>query len=335
MKNHLITSPKLLLLCLSAIGSGAALAQQLGAIPVTIGANPAFIQSSPTSPSITVASVAAPVATSATATKAKPAAVETPAAKTALAQDEKPKPVPDVQKVPEKPAAEPVAAKAEANPMTGQGMDIEALTHEYEKEKLRAAIASEKQKRANAENSAANTGLPPPLANANAKAPLMPGQLQPQANTPPSAAPQTVMPPVKAPKVVKAKPVPVQPTFPTLVGTVMQNGERYAIIEQGGDSVVVKQGQSAFGQTVGRVSDNSVSLGGQMLTSQPAGVMRVARTDTPSTSSTTGSATGNGALPAPLGPGVNPNLPMTLPTQGMAPVNNGMVSSAPMGAPTQ
>lgn len=320
----------IVLAALAMIGTGTVAAQTLGAIPVPVGANPAFIQSSPVT---TVATVAAPVATSATATKAKPAAVETPAAKPALAQDEKPKPAPDVQKVPEKPTAEPVAAKVEANPMTGQGMDIEALTHEYEKEKLRAAIASEKQKRANAENSAASTGLPPPLTSS--KAPLMPGQLQPQANTPPSAAPQTVMPQVKAPKVVKAKPVPVQPMFPTLVGTVMQNGERYAIIEQGGDSVVVKQGQTAFGQSVGRVSENSASLGGQILTGQPAGVMRVARTDTPSTSSTTGSATGNGALPAPLGPGVNPNLPMTLPTQGMAPVNNGMVSSAPMGVPTQ
>jgi hypothetical protein len=114
---------------------------------------------------------------------------------------------------------------------------------------------------------------------------------------------------------------------------MMQNGERYAIFEQGGETVVAKQGQTAFGQSVGKVSESGAILGGMMLTKQSADVMRLARNDigvTPTVGMQQSAV--NGPLPAPLsGPGVNPSLPLTIPTQGQAPTNTAMMPQ--MGIP--
>ena len=113
----------------------------------------------------------------------------------------------------------------------------------------------------------------------------------------------------------------------------MQNGERYAIIEQGGESTVVKQGQMAFGQSVDKVTSNSATLGGVYLASQPTSVMRVAKTDIqPMTGNGPGQSgiAGSGPMPAPLaGPGINPALPMTIPTQGQAPINTSSIPGQP------
>jgi len=322
--NH--KSHYVLLLALSAIGTGIASAQTLGAIPVPVGANPAFIQTSQT-PSMPTN--AAPAANSSqTVVKANPITEAPVAAKQQPAQDDKPKVVATAQPSAEKPV-EPGANKTEVNPMTGKATDIETLTHDYEVEKIRAAIATEKQKRVTAERAMNDQAMPPPLA-APIKAPLVP---QASNGLPPQMqeAPQVAMKPVKMPKV---KQVPVMPHMATLAGTMMQNGERFAILEQGGETAVVKQGQTAFGQQVGRVAENSVTLGGMMLSSQSANVMRVARTDIQNTpTGTVGSMVSSGPLPAPLAaPGINPSLPMTIPIQGQAPVNTtpGMPANGPM-----
>ena len=326
MKNHSITTPKLLLLCLTAIGSNAALAQQLGAIPVAVAANPAFIQTGPSGMGAqAVQTPAQPVA-------ATPVASTTPA-KQATQTDEKAndraKPVVanNAQSV-EKATPDATPPKGEVNPMTGKVADIEALTLTYEREKLLAAIATEKQKRLTAERTANDQAMPTPPSG-SMKAPLV----GPVGTNPAAPANAPVETPVKPVKVAKIKPVPVMPAMPMLAGTMMQNGERYAIIEQGGDSVVVKQGQTAFGQTVGRISENGATLGGMMLSAQSPSVMRVARNDSPiGVTSGVGmqSVVGSGPMPAPLS-GVNPALPLTIPTQGQTPTNTAMMQ--PMGIP--
>lgn len=321
MKHHTLTSPKLLLLCLAAIGSSAALAQQLGAIPLPIVANPAFIQGSPSGSAIqpaqqTVTSPTAAVISSASAT--------TPPAKLAALADDKAKPIVSSNAQPaEKPTPDAQPTKPEVNPMTGKTADIETLTHDYEVEKIKAAIATEKQKRMTAERSMNDNLMPtPPLST---KAAMPPAAGIPQGMAAPAQE--------KPVKVVKLKPTPVMPMQPSLAGTMMQNGERYAIIEQGGDSVVVKQGQTAFGQPVGKVSESGAMLGGMMLGKQSASVMRLARNDMPTTPAAgLQSVSGGGPLPAPLsGPGVNPSLPLTIPTQGQAPTNTAMLPA--MGIP--
>lgn len=314
MKNHPITTPKLLLLCLTAIGSSAASAQQLGAIPVAVAANPAFIQAGQSG----LASQAVQTA---------PQAVAASPVKQAAHIDEKAndkaKPVVASNAQPaEKAAPDATPPKGEVNPMTGKVADIETLTLTYEREKLLAAIATEKQKRLTAERTTNDQAMPTPPSGP-IKAPLVgPVGANPGA---PANAPAEM--PVKPVKVAKTKPVPVMPAIPMLAGTMMQNGERYAIIEQSGESVVVKQGQTAFGQAVGRISESSVSLGGVMLSAQAPSVMRVARNDMPVGGTSVGgtqSVAGNGPMPAPLS-GVNPSLPLTIPTQGQAPANTAMM----------
>lgn len=331
MKNHPITTPKLLLLCLAAIGSSAASAQQLGAIPVAVAANPAFIQagqSGMAAQAVQTASqaVAAAPVVSSTPAAASPAA--TPA-KQAAQTDEKAKPVVANNAQPaEKAAPDATPPKGEVNPMTGKVADIETLTLTYEREKLLAAIATEKQKRLTAERTANDQAMPTPPSGP-IKAPLV----GPVGANPGAPANGQVETPVKPVKVVRIKPVPVMPAMPMLAGTMMQNGERYAIIEQSGESVVVKQGQTAFGQAVGRISESSVSLGGMMLSAQAPSVMRVARNDMPVGGASVGgtqSVAGNGPMPAPLS-GVNPSLPLTIPTQGQAPTNTAMMPQ--MGIP--
>lgn len=322
--NH--KSQYILLLALSAIGTGIASAQTLGAIPVPVGANPAFIQ---TSQSTSMPTVVTPGASAQMAYKANPVSETQAPSKSAPVQEEKPKPAVNAQPGSEKPAAEAVASKTEVNPMTGKASDIEILTHDYEVEKIRAAIATEKQKRVTAERAMSDQVLPPPLA-APIKPPLVPqaGNGLPPQN---QEASTIAMKPAKTPRV---KPMPVMPPMATLAGTMMQNGERFAIIEQGGETAVVKQGQIAFGQTVGRVAENNVTLGGMMLSTQAANVMRVAKTDSQALpSSMPGAMSNSGPMPAPLSaPGINPSLPMTIPTQGQAPVNTapGMPASGPM-----
>ncbi len=339
MKNHSITTPKLLLLCLTAIGSSAALAQQLGTIPVAVAANPAFIQAGPSG------MAAQAVQTAPQAVTASPVASTTPAAsspaptpvKQAIQTDEKvnektndkAKPVvaSNVQPA-EKAAPDATPPKGEVNPMTGKVADIETLTLTYEREKLLAAIATERQKRFAAEQTANDKAMPTPPTGPM-KAPLV-GPVGTNPGTPANGQVET---PVKPVKVARIKPVPVMPAMPKLAGTMMQNGERYAIIEQSGESVVVKQGQTAFGQAVGRISESSVSLGGMMLSAQAPSVMRVARNDIPVGGASVGgtqSVAGNGPMPAPLS-GVNPSLPLTIPTQGQAPTNTAMMQ--PMGIP--
>lgn len=331
MKNHPITTPKLLLLCLAAIGSSAASAQQLGAIPVAVAANPAFIQagqSGMAAQAVQTASqaVAAAPVVSSTPAAASPAA--TPA-KQAAQTDEKAKPVVANNAQPaEKAAPDATPPQGEVNPMTGKVADIETLTLTYEREKLLAAIATEKQKRLTAERTANDQAMPTPPSGP-IKAPLV----GPVGANPGAPANGQVETPVKPVKVVRIKPVPVMPAMPMLAGTMMQNGERYAIIEQSGESVVVKQGQTAFGQAVGRISESSVSLGGMMLSAQAPSVMRVARNDMPVGGASVGgtqSVAGNGPMPAPLS-GVNPSLPLTIPTQGQAPTNTAMMPQ--MGIP--
>lgn len=320
--NH--KSHYVLLLALSA--TGIASAQTLGAIPVPVGANPAFIQPSQTAmaPSVNAPSVNAQLANTANHVNEAPVAN-----KAFLVPEEKPKSTVNAQPASDKPNAEAVASKTEVNPMTGKASDIEILTHDYEVEKIRAAIATEKQKRVTAERAMNDQVLPPPLA-APLKAPIMSqtGNGSPQQN---QEAPVATMKPLKVPKI---KPMPAMPPMASLAGTMMQNGERFAIIEQGGETAVVKQGQTAFGQTVGRVSENSVTLGGLMLSSQSANVMRVAKTDAQAISSSMpGAMSNSGPMPAPLSaPGVNPALPMTIPTQGQPPVNTapGFPSGGPM-----
>lgn len=316
----------LLLLAISVIGTGSAVAQTLGAIPVPVAANPAFIQTSP-APSATANAAAASVGMQ-TPVKASVSAEVPAAAKQPAAQEEKPKVVATAQSPVEKPA-ESGASKAEVNPMTGKTVDIETLTHDYEKEKLLAAIATEKQKRLTAERSGVDQAMPAPPVG-GMKAPLAP---QASANASASTVNGAAEAPIKPAKVVKMKPVPVMPTTPTLAGTMMQNGERYAIIEQGGESVVVKQGQRAFGQLVDKVSSTSVTLGGMDLAGQPSSVMRVARSDVQTSNpSASGqlNALGSGPMPAPLtGPSINPSLPMTIPTQGQAPINTPSFSGQP------
>lgn len=313
-------SQYILLLALSAIGTGIASAQTLGAIPVPVGANPAFIQTSqPTS----IPTVVTPGASAQMAYKANPVSETQAPSKAAPVpvQEEKPKPAVNAQPGSEKPVAEAVASKTEVNPMTGKASDIEMLTHDYEVEKIRAAIATEKQKRVTAERAMNDQVLPPPMA-APIKPPLAPqaGKGLPPQN---QEAPTIAMKPAKMPKI---KPMPVMPPMATLAGTMMQNGERYAIIEQGGETAVVKQGQTAFGQTVGRVAENNVTLGGTMLSGQSANVMRVAKTDVQPGSPS--AISNSGPMPAPLSaPGINPTIPMTIPTQGQPPVNMQAVSS--------
>ena len=339
MKNHPLTTPKLLLLCLTAIGSSATSAQQLGTIPVAVAANPAFIQAGPSG------MAAQAVQTAPQAVTASPVASTTPAAsspaptpvKQAIQTDEKvnektndkAKPVvaSNVQPA-EKAAPDATPPKGEVNPMTGKVADIETLTLTYEREKLLAAIATEKQKRLTAERTANDQAMPTPLSGPM-KAPLV----GPAGANPGAPANGQVETPVKPVKIAKIKPVPVMPAMPMLAGTMMQNGERYAIIEQGGDSVVVKQGQTAFGQSVGRISENGTTLGGMMLSAQAPSVMRVARNDIPVGGASVGgtqSVAGNGPMPAPLS-GVNPSLPLTIPTQGQAPTNTAMMPQ--MGIP--
>ena len=339
MKNYPITTPKLLLLCLTAIGSSAALAQQLGTIPVPVAANPAFIQAGPSGmavqavqtapPAVTATPVVstAPTATSPANTPAKQAAQTDEKANEKANDRAKPVVANNAQFV-EKAAPDATPPKGEVNPMTGKVADIETLTLTYEREKLLAAIATEKQKRYAAERTANDQAmLTPPTGPM--KAPLV-GPAGANPGAPANAPAET---PVKPHKVAKIKPVPVMPAMPMLAGTMMQNGERYAIIEQGGDSVVVKQGQTAFGQTVGRISENGATLGGMMLSAQSPSVMRVARNDSPiGVTSGVGmqSVVGSGPMPAPLS-GVNPALPLTIPTQGQAPTNTAMMQ--PMGIP--
>lgn len=333
MKNYPITTPKLLLLCLTAIGSSTALAQQLGAIPVAVAANPAFIQAGPSGMAAQAVQTASQAVTTTPVVSSTPAAgspAATPA-KQAAQTDEKAKPVVANNAQPtEKAAPDATPPKGEVNPMTGKVADIETLTLTYEREKLLAAIATEKQKRLTAERTANDQAMPTPPSGP-IKAPLVgPVGANPGA---PANAPAEI--PTKPVKVAKMKPVPVMPAMPMLAGTMMQNGERYAIIEQGGDSVVVKQGQTAFGQTVGRITENGATLGGMMLSAQAPSVMRVARNDS-QIGATSGvgmqSVVGNGPMPAPLsGPGVNPSLPLTIPTQGQAPTNTAMMPQ--MGIP--
>ncbi len=336
MKTHSITTPKLLLLCMTAIGSSAASAQQLGAIPVAVAANPAFIQagqSGMAAQSVQTppqAVIATPVVSS-TPAAASPAA--TPAKQTAQSDEkanDKAKPVVASNAQPaEKAAPDATPPKGEVNPMTGKVADIETLTLTYEREKLLAAIATEKQKRMTAERTANDQAMPT-APTGPMKAPLVgPVGANPGA---PANAPAEI--PAKPVKVAKTKPVPVMPAMPMLAGTMMQNGERFAVIEQGGETAVVKEGQTAFGQPVGKVSESGAMLGGMMLGKQSASVMRLARNDT--TSAPAGglqSVAGNGPMPAaPLsGPGINPTLPMTIPTQGQVPTNTAMMQ--PMGVP--
>jgi hypothetical protein len=339
MKNHPLTTPKLLLLCLTAIGSSAALAQQLGAIPVAVAANPAFIQAGPSgmaaqaiqtaTQAVTATPVAstAPTATSPANTPAKQAAQTDEKANEKTNDRAKPVLANNAQPT-EKAAPDATPPKAEVNPMTGKVADIETLTLTYEREKLLAAIATEKQKRLTAERTANDQAMPTPPSGPM-KAPLV----GPVGSNPGAPANAPVETPVKPVKVAKTKPVQVMPAMPMLAGTMMQNGERYAIIEQSGESVVVKQGQTAFGQAVGRISESSVSLGGMMLSAQAPSVMRVARNDMPVGGASVGgtqSVAGNGPMPAPLS-GVNPSLPLTIPTQGQAPTNTAMMQ--PMGIP--
>lgn len=325
MKNYPITTPKLLLLCLTAIGSSAALAQQLGAIPVAVAANPAFIQAGPSGMAAQAVQTASLAVTATQVVSSTPAAASpaaTPAKQAAQTEEkanDKAKPVVASNAQPaEKAAPDATPPKGEVNPMTGKVADIETLTLTYEREKLLAAIATEKQKRLTAERTANDQAMPTPPSGP-IKAPLVgPVGANPGA---PANAPAEI--PAKPVKVAKIKPAPVMPAMPMLAGTMMQNGERYAIIEQGGESLVVKQGQMAFGQAVGRISENSVSLGGMMLSAQAPSVMRVARNDIPIGGTSGGgmqSVAGNGPMPAPLS-GVNPALPLTIPTQGQAPTN--------------
>ena len=339
MKITTRATPTVLLLCLATIGSGAALAQQLGAIPIPVGANPAFIQTTPTTidtQTVQPPQGTAPVAilqssqTPSQATTPKPVAVKQDQAQrlsvnaASIPGEDKSKPA--TEGADKKTAAtnESGASKGEVNPMTGKTADIETLTHDYEVEKLRASIATEKQKRMTAERSMNDSIMPPPPQSA--KAPLAPIQQVGMQQT----APVVQTKPIKMPK---TKPLPVMPMQPHLAGTMMQNGERYAIFEQGGETVVVKQGQTAFGQSVGKVSESGAILGGMMLAKQSADVMRLARNDISGTP-TAGMQPGamNGPLPAPLtGPSVNPTLPLTIPTQGQAPTNTAMMQ--PMGIP--
>lgn len=331
MKNHPITTPKLLLLCLAAIGSSAASAQQLGAIPVAVAANPAFIQAGQSGMAAQAVQTASQAVTATQVVSSTPAAgspAATPvkqAAQTEEKANDKAKPVVANNAQPAEKAAPP---KGEVNPMTGKVADIETLTLTYEREKLLAAIATEKQKRLTAERTANDQAMPTPPSGP-IKAPLV----GPVGANPGAPANGQVETPVKPVKVARIKPVPVMPAMPMLAGTMMQNGERYAIIEQSGESVVVKQGQTAFGQAVGRISESSVSLGGMMLSAQAPSVMRVARNDMPVGGTPVGgtqSVAGNGPMPAPLS-GVNPSLPLTIPTQGQAPTNTAMMPQ--MGIP--
>ena len=336
MKNHPLTAPKLLLLCLTAIGSGAALAQQLGAIPVAVAANPAFIQAGQSGMAAQAVqtppqAVTATQVVSSTPAAASPAA--TPAKQAAQTEEkanDKAKPVVASNAQPaEKAALDATPPKGEVNPMTGKVADIETLTLTYEREKLLAAIATEKQKRVTAERTANDQAMPT-APTGPMKAPLVgPVVANPGA---PANAPAEI--PVKPVKVAKTKPVPVMPAMPMLAGTMMQNGERFAVIEQGGETAVVKEGQTAFGQPVGKVSESGAMLGGMMLGKQSASVMRLARNDM-STAPAGGlqSVAGNGPMPAaPLsGPGINPTLPVTIPTQGQAPTNTAMMPQ--MGIP--
>lgn len=335
MKNYPITTPKLLLLCLTAIGSSAALAQQLGAIPVAVAANPAFIQAGQSGMAAQAVQTAPQAVAAAPVVSSTPAAVSpaTTLAKQAAQTDEKANdkaksviasnPQPAEKSTPDTPP------KGEVNPMTGKVADIETLTLTYEREKLLAAIATEKQKRLTAERTANDQAMPTPPSGPM-KAPLVgPAGANPGA----ASVNAQAAAPVKPVKVARIKPVPVMPAMPMLAGTMMQNGERYAIIEQSGESVVVKQGQTAFGQAVGRISESSVSLGGMMLSAQAPSVMRVARNDMPVGGASVGgtqSVAGNGPMPAPLS-GVNPSLPLTIPTQGQAPTNTAMMPQ--MGIP--
>lgn len=325
MKNHPITTPKLLLLCLTAIGSSAALAQQLGGIPVAVAANPAFIQAGPSGMAAQAIQTAPQAVASVPVVSITPAATSPAAtpAKQASQTDEKVKPVIASNAQPAEKSPPPPPPKGEVNPMTGKTADIETLTHDYEVEKIRAAIATEKQKRLTAERTANDQAMPTPPSGPM-KAPLVgPAGANPGAASVNAQAEA----PVKPVKVARIKPVPVMPAMPMLAGTMMQNGERYAIIEQSGESVVVKQGQTAFGQAVGRISESSVSLGGMMLSAQAPSVMRVARNDMPVGGTSVGgtqSVAGNGPMPAPLS-GVNPSLPLTIPTQGQAPTNTAMM----------
>ncbi len=330
MKNHPLTTPKLLLLCLTAIGSSAALAQQLGAIPVAVAANPAFIQAGPSGMAAQAVQTASQAVTATQVVSSTPAA--TPAKQAAQTEEkanDKTKPVVANNAQPtEKAAPDATPPKGEVNPMTGKVADIETLTLTYEREKLLAAIATEKQKRLTAERTANDQAMPTPPSGPM-KAPLV----GPAGANPGAPANGQVETPVKPVKVARIKPVPVMPAMPMLAGTMMQNGERYAIIEQSGESVVVKQGQTAFGQAVGRISESSVSLGGMMLSAQAPSVMRVARNDMPVGGASIGgtqSVAGNGPMPAPLS-GVNPSLPLTIPTQGQAPTNTAMMPQ--MGIP--
>lgn len=335
MKNHPITTPKLLLMCLTAIGSSAALAQQLGAIPVAVAANPAFIQAGPSGMAPQAvqtppqAVTATPVVSSTPVAGSPAASPVKQATQTDEKANDKAKPVVASTAQPaEKAAPDATPPKGEVNPMTGKVADIETLTLTYEREKLLAAIATEKQKRMTAERTA-NDQVMPTAPTGPMKAPLV----APVGSNPgaPANAPAEI--PAKPVKVAKMKPVPVMPAMPMLAGTMMQNGERYAIIEQSGESVVVKQGQTAFGQAVGRISESSVSLGGMMLSAQAPSVMRVARNDIPVGGASVGgmqSVAGNGPMPAPLS-GVNPSLPLTIPTQGQAPTNTAMMPQ--MGIP--
>lgn len=318
----------LLLLAISAMGTGSVAAQTLGAIPVPIAANPAFIQTSQ-APSAVPSSQTVVAVTTATSSKASPAASSTAANSSPeqSAPDKLKVAVANSSATTDKPAVE---AKSEVNPMTGKAADIETLTHDYEVEKIRAAIATEKQKRLTAERSTNESIMPgAPLASIG-KPPLTP-----QIGTNPLlvTADAQAVPTPKPVKMAKPKPVTVMPTMPLLAGTLMQNGERYAIIEQGGDSVVVKQGQMAFGQIVDKVSSTSVTLGGMVLTSQPSSVMRVARSDVQTSGSSApgqASVIGSGPMPAPLsGPSINPALPMTIPTQGQAPINTSSIPGQP------
>ena len=335
MKNHPITTPKLLLLCLAAIGSSAASAQQLGAIPVAVAANPAFIQAGPSGVAAQAVQTAPPAVTAApvvgsTSAAASPAASPVKqATQTDEKANEKAKPVVASNTQPAEKSQPETPPKGEVNPMTGKVADIETLTLTYEREKLLAAIATEKQKRLTAERTANDQAMPIPPSGPM-KAPLVgPAGANPGAASVNAQAEA----PVKPVKVARIKPVPVMPAMPMLAGTMMQNGERYAIIEQSGESVVVKQGQTAFGQAVGRISESSVSLGGMMLSAQAPSVMRVARNDMPVGGASVGgtqSVAGNGPMPAPLS-GVNPSLPLTIPTQGQAPTNTAMMPQ--MGIP--
>lgn len=329
MKNHPITTPKLLLLCLAAIGSNAALAQQLGAIPVAVAANPAFIQASPSGMAAQAVQTAPQAVAAAPVVSSTPAAVSpatTLAKQTAQTEEkanDKAKPVVANNAQPaEKAAPDATPPKGEVNPMTGKTADIETLTLTYEREKLLAAIATEKQKRLTAERTANDQAMPT-APTGPMKAPLV-GPVVANPGAPANAPAET---PVKPVKVAKPKPVPVMPAMPMLAGTMMQNGERFAVIEQGGETAVVKEGQTAFGQPVGKVSESGAMLGGMMLGKQSTSVMRLARNDM-STAPIGGlqSVSGNGPLPAPLsGPGVNPSLPLTIPTQGQAPTNTAMM----------